>query len=200
MIVYYHPSPSGPPSFLSGARELCARPGMRGGMFVGIGPVYLCGFDEENQGVEVGDGWKAHVVGAVDPFDFRRDIAGQPVVGIRDAEGRIWSVPIILAVDGTRAFPVRYGRDWKPILSEQQKVLVEYAKEARAILPLLVDGTNEQREELLPVACQYAAAAIEYGNHIVSAVLSELNLLDTPLVIGALTAMSNYVEDESGDA
>jgi hypothetical protein len=200
MIVYHHPTSVRPPHFLEGARELCASAALEGGYFFGVGPHYLCGFPKGIAGVvELDGGWKAAIVGAVDPFFIQREIIGQPTVCVEDISSRIWQVPVIINEDGTRAFPVRYGSNWKPVLTEQQTQLVEFAREARNLMPRLLGGSNVEREELMPVACSYAAAAIAYANHISPEVLEKLNLIDTSLVAGVLTVMCNYVIAEPGN-
>jgi len=195
MIVYYHPSSVKPPPFLEGAHDVCARQAVRGGCFFGIGPIYLCGFDEQHLGVDLSDGWKAHIVGALDPYVLQRDLAAQPCIGMTDMEGRIWQVPIIQNAAGRRAFPVRYGPDFAPIFSQEQKTLMAFATEARNILPRLVDADDDERDELLPVACRYAAKAVAYKNHLSEEVVLKLGILDTALVVGTLTALCSYLEN-----
>jgi len=201
MIVYHHPTSVRPPPFLEGARELCARAADEGGYFFGIGPHYLCGYPKGHPGiVSLDNGWSAAVIGAVDPFFIQREIIGLPIVCVEDISSRIWQIPMILNADGSRAFPVRYGQNWKPVLTEQQTQLVEFAREARNLMPRLLAGNNVEREELMPVACSYAAAAIAYANHISPEALEKLNLIDTSLVAGVLTVICSYVvaDDANG--
>lgn len=196
MIVYYHPTSVNPPPFLTGARDVSIRQSLHGGCFFGIGPVYLCGFNAMTEGVVLDGGWKAMVVGAMDPFTLQREMSGQPIIGMIDMENRTWATPMILNSAGKRAFPVRYGPDFKPILSQEQVVLMEYAIEARELLPRLV-GTNDEdeRDELLPVACRFAARALAYANHISDEVIGKLGLLDTVLTVGVLTALCSFIDD-----
>jgi hypothetical protein len=198
MIVYYHPQHNSPPRFLTGARELSGRPALEGGCFFGIGPAYLCGFPINN-GVEIEGGWRVSVEGAIDPFMLRREMIGQPTVQILNMDGVPWACPIILREDGTRAFPVRYGKDWKPIISQEQSKLWDFAKEARNFLPRLIGGTNADREELMPVACEYSAYALAYANHISVDAIRTLGIVDTVLATGALVALCSFI-DETEDA
>jgi len=156
--------------------------------------VYLCGFRLED-GKDIEDGWKVAVTGAVDPFMLRRELVGQPTVEIPDMNGAAWTCPIIMREDGTRAFPVRYGKDWKPIISPDQAKLFEYAKEARNFLPRIIYGSNDDREELMPVACEYSAFALSFANHISVDVIRTLGIVDTVLATGVLVALCSFIEE-----
>jgi len=191
MLVYYHPTHHLPPAFLQGARDLSVRQCARGGCFFGIGPGYLCGFNLD-AGIQLDGGWLVAIVGAFDPFVLHRDMIAQPMVGVPDCENRTWVIPIILNQDGTRAFPVRYGADWKPIISKEQKRMLDFAQEAKNILPTMINGENAQREELMPIGCSYVAEAIAYANHISVEVLSKAGLVDSAMVAGGMTVLCNF--------
>lgn len=198
MIVYHHPTSVQPPAFLQGARDLSARQSVRGGCFFGIGPSYLCGFNEESEGEQLADGWKVKIIGTLDPFVLRRERPGQPLIPMPDMEGRMWGLPMILNSVGRRAFPVRYDKQCKPILSKEQQQLHTFAQEAPELIAQLT-APDANLEELVPAAMKCTLASIAYGNHISEEVASVLGVADSTLIMGALIAMCSY-DDERGNA
>jgi hypothetical protein len=113
---------------------------------------------------------------------------------VEDDNGREWAIPVVLNPDGSRAFNIRYGDGWKPAPTPAQASLLESGNEARSVLPRLLRGKPEEREDHYPVAFSIVASGIEYCNHISRDVLQKLQLLDEGLVVGGLTVMSSFQE------
>lgn len=196
MICYFHPSETQPPAFLRGARDLTARATQKGGMIFGIGPSYLCGGNPD-EGVDLADGWKCWVVGAIDSARLYREARGQPVIPIEDSQGRAWAVPLIRGPGGARMFQVSYAGGWRPVLSREQQTLMEMAESCPVLIAALKAGASD---EDMRAACQIAATALAHANHLSPEVIEKQGILDESLILGTLMGMSCYGVASHGDA
>lgn len=186
MICYFHPNATQPPAHLVGARDLCARPTVDGGVILGIGPSYLCGGDPKD-GIDLEDGWKVWVNGEIDTYHLYRQTRGQPVVPIEDTKGRAWAMPMILNASGGRVFQVGYAGGWKPVLTPIQHTMMEMAASAAAVLASLSGETHS--DEDMAAACTMSATAMTMTNHLTVEVIQKLGIMDDRLAIGGLVAM-----------
>lgn len=200
MILYHHDLSPTPPPWLAGAPNLCHREDPGRGFTYGLGEPFEFGRMPEAGGHPLGDGWSVALVGDFDPFWLRRNRPGQPVAPCPDVEGRVWAAPIILAADGSRAFQVKYGKGFRPVLTWEQTQLIEFANSARAELRAMFADASK-RSELMPTACAWAARAFSYVNHITPEAIDALGLLDETSVIGGLVTLCSYapeVQDAHG--
>lgn len=198
MICYYHPSETSPPPWLVGARDLVCRPDPRGGMLYGIGPSYLLGGMPE-QTIEVEGGWRSWVNGAIEPERLFRNTRWCNLAPAEDLEGRVWYVPVILDAKGRRAFRVRYGTDFKPVLNGDQSRAEETASLARDLFNRLLAAKDEPSDDEQRAQGGWAAQLILLTNHISTLTLLGHELLDETLVAGTLVGATSYhVEKQDG--
>lgn len=190
MILYRHPSSVRPPPWLAGAANLMHREDRGMGFVFGLGEPYEFGIFPPGASA-LADGWECALVGDLDSRRLQRRMAGQPVVEAYDMHGRPWAAPMMMAVDGSRAFQVSYGPGFLPRLTAAQAELFDFAAHAKAELPRLI-GDPAARVELMPTACAWAARALAYVNHVTPEVVEQLGLLDEELVAGVLVTLTSY--------
>lgn len=190
MIVYQHPSSPLPPPWLVGADNLLHRRDEDGFTYA-IGQPWRFG-RMPKESTDLGGGWRGSVLSDLDPFYLRRRKPGCPMVLAEDMHGRGWAAPIILAEDGSRAFPVAYGPGFKPKLTAEQTDLMLFAQSARTELPAILAGGIATREDLREAAFGWAAAGLVFANHLTSEMLQGGLLLDEILAVNVLVTMTSF--------
>lgn len=192
MILYRDNLPRlTPPDWLVGAPDLVVRESV-GGRYWAIGEAYLCGPQERNKWVDVGDGFSATIVGALDARPLTRAQRWCETVCGPDLQSRLWTIPTPLALDGSRTFRVAYGADYLPALTPEQQRTEDIARAARGAL--IAAGCND---EPLPmrIACAWTAELLSITNYVTPKVLGELGLIDDVLVAATLYASGGIKTD-----
>lgn len=196
MICYYHGSEVQPPAWLRGAADLCCRHGANGGYIYGIGPAYLLE-DRSDNAVELDGGWLVWANGAIDTIRLRRNVSWCKLVPSIDLNGSIWHTPEILDADGKRTFRTRYGRDFRPLLSDEQVMAVDIATEARTLMARLLKDGAEPNEEEQSALCGWAATLACMTNHLSIQVVAALGLMDDSLATSTLVGATSFDPDHA---
>jgi len=196
MICYYHPSEVLPPPWLQGAADLCCRHGAVGGYIYGIGPAYLLG-NKPDDATELENGWQVWINGEVDTVRLRRDVRWCNLVPVEDLNGALWHVPEILDAGGKRAFRTRYGKDFRPLLSDEQIKAVEIANEAKTLMSRLLKDKAEPTEDEQCAMCGWAATLACMTNHLSIPVVAALGLMDDSLATSTLVGATSFDPDNA---
>lgn len=196
MICYFHNTECLPPSWLRGAHDLCSRVGIVGGYLYGIGPSYLLG-NKPDDAVELDDGWVAWVNGEIDTVRLRRDVSWCKLIPSIDLSGAIWHTPEVLDASGKRTFRTRYGKDFRPLLSDEQTKAVEIATEARTLMARLLKDGAEPNEEEQCAMCGWAATLACMTNHLSIQVVARLGLMDDSLATSTLVGATSFDPDNA---
>lgn len=130
---------------------------------------------------DLDDGWRVALAGPLDPALIYRNPSWCRTAEVVDLLGRTWRAPIILDGDGERDFLVRYGgKDFLPVLSEEQARCEAMAQAARVAVPAGI--------EMGPEACRWAAVLLSATYAVPPEAIAALAILDAGLVIGCLAA------------
>ena len=129
------------------------------------------------------DGWHPSVTGweVAKTGDFPWMALANPAckwkVGVREVDGEKWLCPMVLTSEGHRAFSVVYGGpEFMPILTQQQKDMVDLANEIRGGF---ASGTWPD----MPIRARWAARLMSLPYHL------------SPQTVGALGLLSEEVID-----
>jgi hypothetical protein len=180
-----------PPSWLVGAPDLVVRESITGRHWA-IGDAYLCGPQERNKWVDVGDGFSATVVGELDCLKLSRAQRWCETATVPDMHLRQWSIPKPLSYEGGRTFRVAYGADFLPALTEEQTKTEAIARAARdALIAATLNGDPIQ----MKLACAWTAELLTITNYVTPRVLAELGLIDDVLVAAVLYGAAGLSPD-----
>ncbi len=136
--------------------------------------------------VDVGNDWEALRVLPDAPIELQRTLSWAKSRLVADAEGREWQVPVILTPQGNPAIIATYGDDWLPVYTHEQRRLLDIAMAAKAAL--------EGRDVPVAAACQWAAEALQAGNHITVLVIQRCTMMDAHLARNVLLAMTGILD------
>lgn len=188
MILYAHHSSGTVPDFLKGASGVCMRR-VKDHYVYGVGHAAFLGYPPEDA-ADLGEGWKAWInADGAEPEALTRAAGWCHLMDAEDQHGRIWAVPLILNEDGSRAFRSSYDEDGLPVLTPEQKRLMDFAVEARRALATASAG-NSPEPFPMSVACKWAAAFIASTNHISARALGRLHLMDDKLIMDVLVQVT----------
>lgn len=180
-----------PPDWLVGAPDLVVRES-EGGRYWAIGEPYLCGPQERNRWVDVGDGVSATIVGELDTTRLCRSQRWCETVCGPDLQSRLWTIPTPLGLDGSRTFRVAYGADYLPALTAEQSRVEDIARAARGAL--IAAGCSDEPFPMR-IACAWTAELLSITNYVTPKVLGELALIDDVLVAATLYAAGGIKTD-----
>ncbi len=174
-----------PPPGLDGAADL-HEASDRNGRFRwwGIGNAHLVG--ERDDWTDLDDGWQVAAVGKLDPQQSRRTIRWCRTVDVQDAQGRTWTAPVVLNMNGDRCILVSYGKDFLPVLSNAQERALSLATAARDALVAAqgIDGAGLD----MPVAARWVAELLALTHHMGMETMGALGLIDDALILSVLSA------------
>jgi hypothetical protein len=184
VIVYLHAGaePRLPP-WLEGFQppkgvQVCRRETVHGHL-VGVGDPLVFDCPPADAFCEVEDGWRAAIVGRVDPLVLARRPAWCRTSAVEDLRGRTWLAPIILDVAGDRDFLVAYGgREFLPRLTPEQEACERVARAAREAIPKGI--------EIAPAGARWTSLLLTATTAISADTIAELGLVDDALAVGAL--------------
>jgi hypothetical protein len=110
------------------------------------------------------------------------------VVPVDDGQGRAWLAPVILTVDGARAYTVAYGGpDFLPQPTAPQAAAEAISREAREVI---LRQSREDNPDGVPqaVACRWVASLLALTHHVSVPTIAALGLVDDALVRAVLHA------------
>lgn len=164
MIVYQdtqHGSRIGPPVWLAGAPNLCARE-HRDGRLWGIGSPMLLGPPPDGVWQDIGNGYRVWLA-EVTPAELYRKCGWIDCIPVKSALGVIWMAPQILTPMGALAYrPALGGPDFLPMPTPEQKRAQDVAAAARDALIRAREG------EAIPLAaaCQWASVLLALASFV----------------------------------
>ncbi len=189
MIVYRHPiladgTPMAPP-WLEGVESLVSSESSTH-RFAGVGEDFQMGERPGASWADVGHGWQAVRVLPDQPIRLQRRLSWAKSRVVADAEGREWQVPVVLTPHAHPGIIATYGDSWLPVYTGQQRRLLDIAQAALTAL--------EARNVPAAVACQWAAEALEAGNHITVSVIQRCLMMDEHLAQNVLLALTGALD------
>ncbi len=210
MICYWHASETKAPSWLSDAVGLAYRQ-VRTGYAFGIGDGYKLS-EPPKDAKPLAGGWLVWLKGDLVPQTLIRKDCQYQTLPVLDSKNRVWWIPLICNYRGERAFDVTYGKDWLPELSEDQQMLLRFAKESRDFYAAKAAETPSQEnpeamgtaadEEInlvCPQTAEWAARAYCAALHLDVEVIQVLGLMDGHLISGGIVTMASIDVDVEED-
>ncbi len=196
MIVYRdlkHGERLTPPAWLEGAGDLHVREDAGGRLF-GIGDGRMVGPAPDKAWVDVGDGIQARMLKPFIPEFLRRQPLWCRSFPIADQQGNVWSVPQILATDGsTLAIQVHYGPGWEPELTPLQQQAEKAARWARQTLTTAIET---DMQVVVADACQATAEILSAVLYISPQTLAALRLLDQFFMLAVLRTAAGWIPSD----
>lgn len=176
MIVWRHiDGGPGIPPWLDGcngvAQQRC---------LVWLGTPYIAPSLDDRRWYRVADGWEATICGDIHPLEYRRQVDWGVGLMIRDARGRDWWLPSIVAPNGGLSVAcvsrLNDSGEWvREPVSELQRAAVDAALEARAAIGDLSELPAGRPAELM-------CAILESAYHLSAGTISRLGLVDDVLL------------------
>lgn len=204
MIVYKDtrtPRSSAPrwPSHLVGAANLCRRESPDGDLVAITDPIYLGPPPEGTAWHPLPDDWEFCSVGPLDPETLVRMHPACSFLMVRDAQGHPWRIPAVLDPEGQPALPMKLGvvghdlvdgqqiPRWEHRPTSEQSAVLASARAARAEIL-----AGRYAELSLSIACAWISVLLPLTYHVVSAMVSPLEILDNRLIGQGLMACAGF--------
>lgn len=164
----------------------------------GVGEGYLLGDGPGWR--DLPDGWQVRLAGRpedLDPRRLQRPVTWCETKPVRDLLGRQWCVPILLDATGARAFRVRYGSGYLPVLTAEQSLAHTVALEARAGLQVAYRAQTARPDDPdagldLAVAARWLGVLLPIATGISAEALAELEVLDDRMIVHGCALAGGY--------
>lgn len=182
MIVYrdqMHGLRDCPPPGMADAVNLQRREDGKGRLWCAGDPLRLDSAPDRLW-IDLEDGWQVRMTKeGPEPETLAYGHPWADSVDVQDGLGRVWKCPRILDASGERIFRVRYGgKQWLPILTEEQEGVEAMARATRAALI----AESAPREAI----CTWAEVFLRVLHPIPPGVIAALGLLDDLLTVESL--------------